>query len=310
VGYGLVFRIAAGAMFGDQHSISLSLLESPSHLRFLQGMQGELTDCAYPRLNSTTITDSADEAFANADWIILLASADLELKDYSRLDLLRANGPIFVEHGQAIERVAPRARVLVVTEPCNTLCLIVQHAARSVPSEHFFSLNRIDQMRATATIAAKAGVPVSSVNRVTVWGNRSERLYVDFHNSFIDERPSEQVITEQDWAKDILEPLIARRNREIISLLNASPAASAVQAILSTVHSIVTPTQFKRRFGAGVVSDGSYGVPKKMVFGFPLRTEDGINWSIVEGLYLDKYALSRLQDNIADLNHEAAVAGL
>ncbi|WP_010582820.1 malate dehydrogenase [Schlesneria paludicola] len=310
VGYGLAFRIAAGAMFGDQQPVILSLLETPVRLRTLQGIQLELTDCAFPLLKDSLISDSEDEAFADADWIIMLAATEKTLSDYSRLDLLRANGPIYESHGQAIERVAPRARVLVVTEPCNTLCLVVQHFARSVPAEHFFSLNRIDRMRATAIIAATAGVPVSRVNRVNVWGNRSDKLFVDFHNSYIDDQPAEQIITEPNWHRDILEPLIARRTQEVMSLLDAPPAATATQAIVATVNSISTPTPFQRRFGAGVVSDGSYGVPSNMVFGFPLRTEDGVNWSIVQGLYLDEYALARVQENIAELHHEATVAGL
>jgi malate dehydrogenase len=240
----------------------------------------------------------------------MLATVPMTLQDYSRIDLLRANTSLYQLHGQAIERVAPTARVLVVAEPCNSLCLLVQRQARTVPAEHFFSLTHVDRMRATALIAAKANVPVSQIRGVNVWGNRSDTAYVDLHNTTINDTPADQVISEPEWSRNVLQPQLAERSHEVDSFLGKSAAATATQAILGTIRSITTPTPYGRRFSAGVVSDGSYGVPKGLVFGFPLRTEDGKSWSIVQGLYLDDYALSRLEANVAELEREAAIAGL
>jgi malate dehydrogenase len=145
---------------------------------------------------------------------------------------------------------------------------------------------------------------------VTVWGNHSEQVFVDFHNAFVGQRPAYQVISDPDWPRQVLEPAVASRDRDVHRLRGATPAATAVQAILGTIRSITTPTPLGRRFGAAVHSEGAYGVPRGLVFGLPLRTEDGRSWSIVDGLYLDDYANSRLQENIDDLEREAVVAGL
>jgi malate dehydrogenase len=309
VAYGLVFRIAAGELFGPHQPVALRLLDVDGAIELLTAIQLELLDCAFPLLTSLQLTTHADEAFADADWIIMLASSGRLAWDAPRLDLVRANAPLYVEHGQVINRVAARARMLVVAEPCNTNCLIALHQAPNVPREHWFALNRLARMRATALIAEKAGVAVSQVNRVTVWGNLSEHIFVDFHNTFIGDRPAHQVILDRDWPRKVLEPAVARRESEVFRLRGSTPAATAVQAILGTIRSITNPTPFGRRFGAAVCTNGSYGVPYGLVFGLPLRTEDGRSWSVVDGLYLDDYANSRLQQNIDELEHEAVVAG-
>ncbi len=310
VAYGLVFRIASGEMFGPHQPVSLRLLDVEPNWQLLRAIQLELRDCAYPLLSSLQLSTRADEAFAGADWILMLACAPLANWNASRPELVRANAPLYVEHGQVINRVAARARVLVVAEPCNTNCLVARHYAPNVPREHWFALNRLARMRATALIAEKAGVPVAQVNRVTVWGNHSDKIFVDFHNAFIGQRPAHQVISDPLWPRDVLERAVAGRESEVYRLRGAAPAATAVQAILGTIRSIITPTPFGRRFGAAVSGDGNYGVPRALVFGLPLRTEDGRTWSVVDGLYLDEYATSRLAENIEDLEREAVVAGL
>jgi malate dehydrogenase len=309
VGYELLFPIAAGGLFGPGRPVSLHLLDLPDRMQLLEATQLELQDCAFPLLSELRLSADPAEAFACADWIVMLAGAGPARDGMSRLDLVRENGPTYVEHGRAINHVAPTARILVVAEPCNTNCLIALKQAPNIPEERWFALNRLDGMRATAMIAEKAGVPVARVNRVTVWGNHSEKIYVDFHNAFIDDRPAGQVITDQAWVRGVLEPTVAKRERQIQQLRGATPAGTAVQAILGTIRSISTPTALRGRFGAAVISDGSYGVPGGLVFGFPLRTEDGRSWSIVEGLYLDEYAESRLAENVEELEREAVVAG-
>ncbi len=309
VAYGLIFRIAAGELFGPHQPVALRLLDVDAAADTLTAIKLELQDCAFPLLAGLQLTTRADEAFADADWIIMLACAAQMAWDAPRLELVRANAPLYAEHGQVVNRVAARARMLIVAEPCNTNCLVALRQAANVPHEHWFALNRPARMRATAVIAEKAGVPVSQVNRVTVWGNHSEKIFVDFHNAFIGDKPAHQLIRDEDWPRQVLEPAVARRDCEVFRLRGSTPAATAVQAILGTVRSIITPTPYGRRFGAAVCSDGSYGVPHGLVFGLPLRTEDGRSWSVVEGLYLDEYANSRLDENIDDLEREAVVAG-
>jgi len=309
VGYGLAFQLASGALFGFQQSLTLSLLETPAAMKRLQAMRLELRDCAFPLLDDVLFSDDPHEAFADADWIVMLAGQAAKIDAGSRLDLVRANGPIYVEHGRVINLVAPRAKMLVVADPCNTNCRIAMKYAPNVPVQHWFALNRLDRMRATALIAEKAGVPVKRVNRVTVWGNHSGKIFPDFHNAFIGEQRADQVINDPDWSRRVLEPMISHREKELFALHGASPSATATYAILGTIRSINTPTPVRRRFGAAVRSDGSYGVPQDLVFGFPLRS-DGQHWSIVEGLYIDEYAESRLNENIEELEQEAVVAGV
>jgi malate dehydrogenase len=307
ISYALLFRIAAGAMFGPNQPVELSLLDVPSAGPLIDATMLELHDGAFPLLASVRGSTVAAEAFDRADWIILTATGASPHPDQSRTDLLRANAPIFQAQGRAINEAAPSARILVVANPCNTNCQIARSFARDVPEEHWFALTRLNQNRAQAMLADKAGVPVDQVTRVTVWGNHSRSVFPDIRNAFIGDRPAPEVIADESWARDVFEPTIGGRGEQLLRLRGASAAGSAAQAILATVRSLTTPTPFLHRFSAAVVSDGSYGVPRGLVFGFPLRTEDGASWSIVENLYLDEYAQGRLAANVAELEFEASV---
>ena len=310
VAYGLVFRIAAGDLFGPQQPVSLRLLDVEKSQSQLEATRLELHDCGFPLLSELRFGANADEVLAGADWIIMLACAPRTQAEVSRMELVRDNAPLYAEHGRAINRVAAKARVLVVAEPCNTNCLVALGSAPNVPAEHWFAMNRLARMRAAALIARKARVPINRVNRVAVWGNHSAKIFVDFHNTYIGETPARQIITAPDWPRDVLESAVAGRESEISRLRGSTPSSTATEAILGTIRSITTPTQFRRRFGAAVCSEGSYGIPRGLVFGLPLRTEDGRSWSIVEGLYLDDYAELRLRENVEDLEHEAFIAGV
>ncbi len=195
----------------------------------------------------------------------------------------------------------------MVANPCNTNCLIARSVARDVPAEHWFAMTRLDQNRAQALLADKAGVAVDQVTRVTVWGNHSPSVFPDFHNAFVGDRPAPEVITDVDWVRNVFETTIGGRGEQMLQMRGASPAGAAAQAILASIRSITTPTPFLHRFSTAVVSDGSYGVPRGLVFGFPLRTEDGTTWSIVQNLYLDEHAQGRLAANVAELEFEASV---
>jgi malate dehydrogenase len=306
ISYALLFRIAAGGMFGSHQPVALSLLDVPENGELLADTTVELRNCVFPMLAGVRWSTDAVEAFDRADWIIMLASAPVR-PEMSRTDLIRANAPTYQEQGRAINESAPCARVLVVANPCNSNCQVARSFARDVPQEHWFAMTRLDQNRAHALLAEKAGVPVDQVSRVTVWGNHSSSVFPDFHNAYIGDRPAPEVINDPHWVRDVYERAIARRGTQVLRLRGASPAGAAAQAILASVRSITTPTPLLHRFSAAVVSDGSYGVPRDLVFGFPLRTEDGKTRSIVQNLFLDAHAQERLAANVAELGFEASI---
>ena len=306
ISYALLFRIAAGRMFGVDQPVTLSLLEVPEAMPLLDATMMELDDCAFPLLRSVRASTDAARAFADADWVILVGSAPRRA-GMSRTEALLANGPIIQAHARAINESAKNARVLVVANPCNTNCLIAQVTAHDVPPDHWFAMTRLDQNRARAMLAHKANVPVDQVTRVTVWGNHGPSVFADFHNAWIGDRPAHEVIHDRDWVRTVFEPGVAGRGRVLYDALGASPAASAAQAILGAVRSLTTPTPHGHWFSAAVVSDGSYGVPRGLVFSVPLRTEDGRTWSVVQSHYLDDHAQGRIAANVAALEQEAVV---
>ena len=303
IGYALIFRIASGAVFGPNQHVSLRLLEITPALPALTGTLMELEDCAFPLLADVKATDQAEVAFEGADWVILVGG--LPRKDgMTRADLIRANGPIFTGQGQAINNAAgPNVRVLTVANPCNTNCLIARSHAPKVPADRWFAMTRLDENRATAQLALKAGVPVASVSHVTIWGNHSDTQYPDYKNARIEGRPATEVITDHAWLAETFIPLVAKRGAAVIKARGASSAASAANAAIDSVRSAVTPSSHGW-FSAGVVSDGSYGIPSGLIYSFPLQTQDGRSWSIVQGLAIDDDARKRLDASAAELVSE------
>ncbi len=311
IAYSLVFRIAAGGMFGPNQPVALRLLERDEAQSQLQGCELELRDCASALLTELKSTVDPRIAFEGADWIILLGGKPIRPDVRNRLELLRENAPIMVDHGRAINQVAPTARILVVTSPSNANCMVARSQAPHVPEQHWFALSQVIRMRAVGLISEKVGIPPSQVSRVGVWGNNSENAFLDLRPARIGDQPALKVINDELWVKKVLAPTLANRPDEIFRLKGNMPAGSIAQAILSTVRSIVTPTRFEHWFNAGVVSDGSYEVPHGLVFGFPLITADGKTWSIVPNYYLDEDARAALALNIAELEHErSAVSDL
>ena len=307
LGYALAFRIAAGDLFGKDRPVALSLLEIPEHFHFVQALQMELEDCGYPLLSSCRIAHDPTTAFADADWVILLAGNALREGSESRLDLLRRNGPIFVEHGAAINVASPRARILVVAEPCNTNCLIAMSHALDVPKEHWFALNSVKALRGANLVASKTGARADQVKRLIVWGNHSETAYVDARHALVAGRAASELIDESDWLHNTLTDAVARRGNSVFKLRGGSPVGTATEAILDTIQAITTPTPLQSWFCVAVRSDGSYDLPKGLVYGFPVRTENGHTWSVVDQLYVDDNTQNRLRANVAELEHEAAI---
>lgn len=304
IGYALLFRIASGGLFGPDQPVALSLLEITPALPSLNGTLMELDDCAFPLLSGVKASDKAEEAFAGADWVILVGG--LPRKDgMTRADLIRANGPIFTGQGQAINAAAgPDVRVLTVANPCNTNALIARSHAPRVPAERWFAMTRLDQNRAASQLATKAGVPVGSVSNVTIWGNHSDTQYPDYKNARIGGRPATEVVTDQAWLADTFIPAVAKRGSAVIKARGASSAASAANAALDSVRSASFPTPSGEWFSAGVVSDGSYGVPAGLIFSFPLTSADGKSWQVVKDLPVDADARARIDASAQELISE------
>jgi malate dehydrogenase len=304
IGYALIFRIASGGLFGPDQPVALRLLEITPMLPALRGTLMELEDCAFPLLADVQATDRSEQAFEGADWAVLVGG--LPRKDgMSRADLIRANGPIFTGQGQAINDTAgPSVRILTVANPCNTNCLIARSHAPRVPADRWFAMTRLDQNRAAAQLALKAGVPVGQVSRVTIWGNHSDTQYPDYKNARIGGRPATEVITDAAWFKETFIPTVAKRGGAVIKARGASSAASAANAAIDSIRSVTAPTARDDWFSAGVVSDGFYGIPAGLVYSAPLRTADGKSWSVVPDLPIDADARQRLDASAQELISE------
>ncbi len=304
IGYALIFRIASGGLFGPNQPVALQLLEITPALPSLNGTLMELDDCAFPLLTDVKATDKAEEAFAGADWVILVGG--LPRKDgMTRADLIRANGPIFTGQGKAINAASGKnVRILTVANPCNTNALIAKSHAPDVPAERWFAMTRLDQNRAASQLAIKAGVPVSQVSKVTIWGNHSDTQYPDFKNATIGGKPATSVIADPTWFTETYIPTVAKRGAAVIKARGASSAASAANAALDSVRSASFATEGDGWFSAGVVSDGSYGIPAGLIYSYPLRSTDGKSWSVVQGLPIDDDARKRLDASAQELLSE------
>jgi len=304
IGYALIFRIAAGDVFGADQPVSLGLLEITPALPALNGTLMELEDGAFPLLSSVQATDKPNEAFGDADWVVLVGG--LPRKDgMTRADLIRANGPIFTGQGKAINESAGKdVRILTVANPCNTNCLIARSHAPKVPSERWYAMTRLDQNRAASQLAKKAGVGVGDVKRVTIWGNHSDTQYPDYKNALVNGKPAPQVITDAAWLSDTFIPTVAKRGAAVIKARGASSAASAANAAIDSLRSASTPTPAGDCFSAGVLADQNpYGIPAGLIYSYPL-TSDGKNWKIVPGFSIDDDARKRLDASAAELKSE------
>jgi malate dehydrogenase len=303
IGYALIFRIASGGLFGPSQPVSLRLLEITPALPALGGTVMELEDCAFPLLADVKASDKAEVAFEGADWVVLVGG--MPRKDgMSRGDLIRANGPIFTGQGKAINDAAGSdVRVLVVANPCNTNCLIARSHAPKVPADRWYAMTRLDQNRAASQLAVKAGVPVGQVKKVAIWGNHSDTQYPDYKNATIGGKPATEAISDVGWFAETFIPTVAKRGGAVIKARGASSAASAANAAIDSVRAASTATPSGEWFSAGVVSDGSYGVPSGLIYSFPL-TSDGKTWTVVKGLPIDGDAQARIDASAQELAGE------
>lgn len=302
IGYALLFRIASGAMLGPDTPVKLSLLEITPALKAAEGTAMELDDCAFPLLAGIDITDDPRAAFDGTN-VALLVGARPRGPGMERGDLLEANGGIFKPQGEAINAgAADDIRVLVVGNPANTNALIAKTHAPDVPADRFTAMMRLDQNRALTQVAQKLNVPVSEVKKVTIWGNHSATQYPDlFHAEVGGRSVAEQV--DRDWLENTFIPTVAKRGAAIIDARGASSAASAANAAIDHVHDWVLGTPEGDWTTAGIVSDGSYGIPEGILAGFPV-TSSGGSWQVVQGLDLDEFSRGKIDASVAELVDE------
>jgi len=271
IGYSLVFRIASGAMFGPDQPIALSLIEIPNALAALEGVVMELHDCAFPLLKAITPTADLDEGFRDVNWALLVGSVPRKA-GMERKDLLGINGKIFIGQGQAIEKNASAdVRTLVIGNPCNTNCLIAMNNAKQIPPDRWFAMTRLDENRAKAQLGHKAGVEVTAVTNMTIWGNHSATQYPDFYNAKINGRAVNEVIGDEKWLKETFIQTVQQRGAAIIKARGLSSAASAANAVVDTVRSLITDTPKEDWHSVALCSTGEYGVENGLICSFPVR---------------------------------------
>ncbi|WP_028936034.1 malate dehydrogenase [Pseudonocardia spinosispora] len=303
IGYALLFRIASGQLLGPDTRVSLRLLEIPQAVKAAEGTAMELNDCAFPLLDSIDITDDAKSAFDGVN-IALLVGARPRTKGMERGDLLEANGGIFKPQGEAINAgAADDVRVLVVGNPANTNSLIAQSNAPDVPAERFTAMTRLDHNRALAQLAAKLGVTVSDIKKLTIWGNHSATQYPDLFHAEVNGRNAAEAVGDQDWLRDTFIPTVAKRGAAIIEARGASSAASAAGAAIDHVHDWVLGTPDGDWTSMAIPSDGSYGVPEGLISSFPVVCKNG-KYEIVQGLEIDDFSRERIDASVQELTEE------
>lgn len=303
IGYALLYRIASGAMFGSDQPVALNLIEIEPALPALEGVCMELDDCAFPLLKDIVPTSNLDKGFNGVNWALLVGSVPRK-QGMERSDLLGINGKIFTGQGQSIQNNAANdVRVLVVGNPCNTNCLIAMNNAPDVPKDRFHAMTRLDENRAKTQLAQKAGVDVTTVSNMCIWGNHSATQYPDFTNAQINGAPVVDAITEREWLEGEFISTVQKRGAAIIKARGLSSAASAANAIIDSVRSITEPTTEGDWHSVCVCSDGSYDVEEGLISSFPMRTSGGV-LSIVQDVQIDGFSRAKIDATVDELKEE------
>lgn len=303
IGYALLFRIASGQMFGTNVDVELNLLELEPALPSLEGVAMELDDCAFPLLKRIVCTSDLNTAMDGVNWALLVGSVPRK-QGMERSDLLKINGGIFTKQGQAIsDRASDDVRVFVVGNPCNTNCLIAMNNAKDVPNDRFFAMTTLDELRARTQLAKKAGVDVTAVSQMTIWGNHSATQYPDFYNAKINGVSAASVIGDESWLKESFIPTVQQRGAAVIKQRGSSSAASAANAVVTGVNHLVTDTPAGESFSMCKHSTGEYGVDEGLIFSFPCRREQGV-LKVVEGLPLNTFGQEKFNVTLDELRQE------
>lgn len=311
IGYALLFRIASGQMFGPETEVELQLIELEQALGALKGVAMELDDCAFPLLKKITCTSELAVGFKDVNWAILVGS--VPRKDgMERADLLKINGGIFTAQGKAIaDNAAADVRVFVVGNPCNTNALIAMNAAKGkVAAERFYAMTTLDENRAKTQLAQKAGVDVSAVTNMTIWGNHSATQYPDFFNAKINGKSANDVISDKEWLQTTFIETVQKRGAAIIKARGLSSAASAANAVVDGIYNLTHETKGDNTYSMCLASTGQYGVDAGLIFSFPCKTVNG-KLVVVEGVKHNDFATEKFNKTLNELRDERnAVAEL
>jgi malate dehydrogenase len=306
IGYALLFRIAAGEMLGKDQPVILQLLEIPDEKaqKALKGVMMELEDCAFPLLAGMEAHSDPMTAFKDVDYA-LLVGARPRGPGMERKDLLSANAQIFTAQGKALDKVASRnVKVLVVGNPANTNAYIAMKSAPSLPRKNFTAMLRLDHNRALSQVAAKTGSKVADIEKLTVWGNHSPTMYADYRFATVNGKPVKDMINDQEWNKNVFLPTVGKRGAAIIEARGLSSAASAANAAIDHMRDWALGSNGKW-VTMGIPSDGQYGIPKDIIFGFPVTTQNG-EYKLVEGLPIDAFSQERIALTLNELKEEQA----
>lgn len=303
IGYAILFRIASGQMLGPETEVELQLLELEQALPALKGVAMELEDCAFPLLKNIVLTSDLNTAFKDANFVVCVGS--VPRKDgMERADLLKINGGIFTAQGKAVEKsAASDVKVFVVGNPCNTNALIAMNAAKGIPSDRFFAMTTLDENRAKAQLALKAGVEVNTVKNMTIWGNHSATQYPDFFNATINGKAVTDVISDLEWLKGDFIKTVQQRGAAIIKARGLSSAASAANAAIDGIFNLVHETPAGQTYSMCLSSNGEYGVDKGLIFSYPCRTEGG-KIKVVEGVKLNEFGQEKFKLTLDELRGE------
>ncbi|MBB71261.1 MAG: malate dehydrogenase [Legionellales bacterium] len=303
IGYALVFRIASGQMFGPDTEVELQLLELEGALPALEGVAMELDDCAFPLLKNIICTSSLKDAMNGVNWSLLVGAVPRKA-GMERSDLLQINGGIFTQQGRAINDYAANdVRTLVVGNPCNTNSLIAMNSAPDVANENFFAMTMLDEKRARTQLAKKAGVDVTAVEQMTIWGNHSATQYPDFYNAKINGKSAADVIDDEPWLQNEFIPVVQQRGAAIIKARGASSAASAANAIVSSVYNLTHDTPDAETFSVAKCSQGEYDVDEGLIFSYPVRVKNG-DLQVISGIEHNEFGQAKLQATLDELRHE------
>lgn len=302
ISYGLLFRIASGALLGDDQPVVLQLLEITPALEALNGVAMELDDCAFPLLQGIVCTDDANVAFKDTDYA-LLVGARPRGPGMERKDLLEANAAIFSAQGKAINAVASRdIKVLVVGNPANTNALITQRNAPDIDPRNFTAMTRLDHNRALTQLAQKTGTTINDVTHMTIWGNHSATQYPDLYNAKVNGKPALDLV-DQAWYENDFIPVVQQRGAAIIKARGASSAASAANAAIDHMRTWALGTDEGDWVSMGVYSDGSYGIEKGLIYSFPCTCKNG-DWSIVQGVDIGEFSQAKMKATEKELCEE------
>lgn len=303
IGYALLPRLASGQAFGLETTLDLHLLEIEPALPALKGVVMELEDCAFPLLRNIVVTSDPRVAFSDVNWALLVGSAPRRA-EMERKDLLKKNGGIFAGQGNALnESAANDVRIFVVGNPCNTNCLIAMNNAPDIPNDRFYAMTRLDQNRSIAQLALKAGIKVTDIKNMIIWGNHSAMQYPDFYHATMNGRPIPDVIRDKNWLTEDFIPLIQQRGAAVIKARGTSSAASAANAVIDSVWSLINPTPEDDSYSVALCSQGQYGVDEGLIFSFPCRTENNVV-AVIEDIQHNEFGQQKLLETLDELREE------